>query len=98
MSALRRLPPLVVLAWLLPSSPALAAPPVAQDDLLLVAAGSSVVFDYLVANDSDADGDILSVVGTSAPSHGTLEVGAVRARATLGGRSWRRPRRAAPRA
>ncbi|BCX49009.1 peptidase M11 [Haloferula helveola] len=52
--------------------PAFAAAPVALDDLVLVEEGTTVTVDYLTANDSDADGDLLSVVTTTPPSNGTL--------------------------
>jgi VCBS repeat-containing protein len=45
--------------------------PQAQDDDLQVAAGSSVSFDVR-SNDSDADGDALSVELLSSPAHGDL--------------------------
>jgi len=48
--------------------------PVAGDDAASVEAGQSVVIDVL-ANDTDADGDALTVTGISVgPSHGTVTV------------------------
>ena len=48
--------------------------PVAGDDAASVEAGQSVVIDVL-ANDTDADGDALTVTGISvSPSHGTVTV------------------------
>ncbi|MBK1827208.1 cadherin domain-containing protein [Haloferula rosea] len=49
-----------------------AAVPVAQADRLLVEQGGSVTTDYLLANDSDADGDPLSITSTSTPANGVV--------------------------
>ena len=48
--------------------------PVAGTDALSVSSGASVTFTLasLLANDSDADGDGLTIVGLGAPVHGTL--------------------------
>lgn len=46
--------------------------PQAEGDVLLATAGSNLSFDYLTFNDSDIDGDPLSVTGTSSPALGTL--------------------------
>ncbi|MEN1679717.1 MAG: M60 family metallopeptidase [Planctomycetota bacterium] len=46
--------------------------PVAQDDVLHALSDASIHFDYLTLNDSDADGDGLSVVSASPPTAGTI--------------------------
>ena len=48
-------------------------PPVARDDAATVDEDGSVVVDVL-GNDSDADGDSLSVSDAGAPEHGSVEV------------------------
>jgi len=53
-------------------------PPVARDDSATTAQGTAVLVAVL-ANDSDADGDELTVEIVRAPSHGTAEVTADRA-------------------
>lgn len=50
-------------------------PPIANDVEVSVEAGSPVTIDVL-ANDSDPDGDPLSIVGLGAPAHGTVTVNA----------------------
>ena len=50
-------------------------PPQAQDDAVTTAFGTAVVVDVL-ANDSDADGDALSVASVTQPSNGSVTVGA----------------------
>ena len=55
----------------LPGKTALAAGPVATDDIVLVAENGSVVIPMLL-NDDDADGDTLSVTGTTTPANGAL--------------------------
>jgi len=49
-----------------------AATPVAHDDLIMVGQDASIVIDYLLLNDSDADGDVLSISSTTAPGNGAL--------------------------
>ena len=49
--------------------------PQAQDDAVTTAFGTAVVVDVL-ANDSDADGDALSVASVTQPSNGSVTVGA----------------------
>jgi hypothetical protein len=66
---------LAIVCLLSASTLAFAAAPVAVDDLLLVAAGSSVTTDYLLANDSDADGDALNMTSYTQPQHGALAAG-----------------------
>ena len=48
-------------------------PPVARDDTLTTTVGTSATL-ALLANDSDPDGDPLSLVSLSLPQHGTLKV------------------------
>ena len=48
-----------------------AAAPLALDDILMVAAGSSITADFRL-NDSDSDGDLLSITGTSTPANGMV--------------------------
>lgn len=48
------------------------AAPVAKDDFLLTAAGKPVLVDYLSLNDTDPDGDALTVTSVAAAAHGTL--------------------------
>ncbi|QEW17871.1 hypothetical protein LA6_000025 [Marinibacterium anthonyi] len=51
------------------------AAPVASDDALVTTAGSALLITVatdLLDNDSDADGDAISVTGFTAPEHGTL--------------------------
>lgn len=50
-------------------------PPLARDDEATTTAGSPVAIDVL-ANDSDPDGDPLTVAAVSAPAHGTAAAGA----------------------
>jgi subtilisin-like proprotein convertase family protein/surface antigen len=49
-------------------------PPTAGDDMVSVAEDSSVVITAadLLGNDSDPDGDALTIVGVTSPAHGTL--------------------------
>lgn len=51
------------------------ANPIANDDSVTTAENSSVKINVL-SNDSDADGDSLSITKTSAPAHGTVQIGA----------------------
>ncbi len=72
---MRNLPSALLLAFpiVLAAGPlAQAAPPTPVDDLLLVAADSNVTTDYLLANDSDPDGDALTITGASPASHGLV--------------------------
>ena len=46
--------------------------PVAVDDLVLATADTPLTVEYLTLNDSDADGDPLSVLSTTPPAHGSL--------------------------
>ena len=48
------------------------AAPVAKDDFVLTAAGQPVLVDYLALNDTDPDGDPLTVTSVVAAAHGTL--------------------------
>ena len=46
-------------------------PPVAKDDSASVAPGGSIMIDVL-SNDSDPDGDTLTITGVTQPQHGTV--------------------------
>ena len=58
-----------------------AAAPVAYDDVIASKADTQIVLDYLLLNDTDADGNTLSISAVGTPSHGTLTA--------LGGNSYR---------
>ncbi|MEK7952071.1 Ig-like domain-containing protein [Luteolibacter soli] len=58
-----------------------AAAPVAYDDVIAGKADTQLVLDYLLLNDTDADGNTLSISAVGAPAHGTLTA--------LGGNSYR---------
>lgn len=47
-------------------------PPVAKPDVLLTTTGQPAVVDYLLANDTDADGDLLTLASYTDPAHATL--------------------------
>ncbi len=51
-------------------------PPVAKPDVLLTTSGQPAVVDYLLANDTDADGDLLALTGSTDPAHATLSTNA----------------------
>jgi uncharacterized repeat protein (TIGR01451 family) len=65
-------PAFALVVALLAAAVAVAAPPVANDDTLTVAEDSWDVVDVL-ANDSDADGDQLSVVDWTQGAHGAVD-------------------------
>ncbi len=50
----------------------LAFAPVAGDDVVAVGAGSAIVLDSLLLNDSDADGHALRITSITSPAHGSL--------------------------
>ncbi len=52
------------------------AAPIAKDDRVELAQNKVASIDYLLLNDEDEDGDTLSVVAHTTPSHGTLTEGA----------------------
>lgn len=54
------------------------AAPVAVDDLVLAVENQSLDVQLVTANDTDPDGDSVSIIATTTPSHGTLS--------TVGGR------------
>ena len=58
-----------------------AAAPVAYDDVIAGKADTQLVLDYLLLNDTDADGNPLSISAVGTPAHGTLTA--------LGGNSYR---------
>lgn len=68
----RSLISLALLSGLGYSFGAYAAAPTPLDDVLLTPAGTVLSFDYLLLNDSDPDGDVLSVSATTPPSIGAL--------------------------
>jgi len=49
------------------------AAPVAGNDQLQLLQNTSITFDYALLNDSDADGDALSISSFTTPTHGTLQ-------------------------
>lgn len=78
--------------WLTPALPRIVAPtltvltagaaaPVAYDDVIASKADTQIVLDYLLLNDTDADGNTLSISAVGTPAHGTLTA--------LGGNSYR---------
>ena len=54
------------------ASDATHTPPVANADVLITTSGQPAVVDYLLANDTDADGDLLSITGYTDPAHASL--------------------------
>ncbi|MEO8683834.1 MAG: Ig-like domain-containing protein, partial [Devosia sp.] len=65
-------PPQLTIRYSVPDGPTNAAP-VAVTDTISVAEDASVVISVL-ANDTDANGDALSVTGAGAPAHGTAVI------------------------
>ncbi len=50
----------------------LLAAPTANDDLVLGSVNTPAVIDFLALNDSDPDGDTLSIASTTTPNQGSL--------------------------
>ena len=46
--------------------------PIANDDTVLTTQGSAIVVDYVLSNDTDADGDTLAFSSVTAPANGTV--------------------------
>ncbi|MES2920383.1 MAG: Ig-like domain-containing protein [Verrucomicrobiota bacterium] len=62
----------MLLTLFLGLDPAMAAAPVAYDDVIAGKADTQLVLDYLLLNDTDADGNPLSITAVGVPAHGVL--------------------------